>query len=206
MALLAYQGGLKATDRQGEIKRAKKKFANGERVADIQVLYKAPDTRVPGQACATYYGFMGDVTLTSAREGASADANRWGTWVLETMHTREATKCSNYNQIYANEGFAFVALVANTCSRLSPTFLRFIQFLAEQQANHALQHECLDDNPRDVLKLFANRGQALVSCTVAIATAMRIVASVRDGPEIQRWRSLPPASIDHQSDVPLHPH
>ena len=206
LALLAYQGGLKATDRQGEIKRAKKKFANGERVADIQVLYKAPDTRVPGQACATYYGFMGDVTLTSAREGASADANRWGTWVPETMHTREVTKCSNYNQIYANEGFAFVALVANTCSRLSPTFLRFIQFLAEQQANHALQHECLDDNPRDVLKLFANRGQALVSCTVAIATAMRIVASVRDGPEIQRWRSLPPASIDHQSDVPLHPH
>ena len=44
------------------------------------------------------------------------------------------------------------------------------------KANHALQHECLDDNPRDVLKLFANRGQALASCTVAIATAMRIVA------------------------------
>ena len=60
------------------------------------------------------------------------------------------------------------------------------------------------DNPRDVLKLFANRGQALVSCTVAIATAMRIVASVRDGPEVQRWRSLPPTSIDHQSDLPLY--
>ena len=99
-----------------------------------------------------------------------------------------------------------MALVANTCSRLSPTFLRFIQFLAEQQADHALQHECLDDNPRDVPILFANRRQVLVSCAVAIATAMRIVASVRDGPEVQRWRSLPPTSIDHRSDVPLYPH
>ena len=175
-------------------------------MADIQVLFKAPVTRVPGQACATYYGFMGDVTLTSAREEASSDITRWGTWVPETMRTRESTKCSNYNQIYANKGFAFVALVANTCSRLSPTFLRFIQFLAEQQADHALQHECLDDNPRDVLKFFANRGQALVSCTVAIATAMRIVASVRDSPDVQRWRCLPPTSTDHRSGVPLYPY
>ena len=80
---------------------------------------------MPGQDCATYYGFMGDVTLTSAREGASADTTQWGTWIPEIMrtreHARESTKCCNYNQIYANEGFAFVALVANTCSRLSHT-------------------------------------------------------------------------------------
>ena len=42
----------------------------------------------------------------------------------------------------------------------------------------------------------ANRGQALVSCTVAIATAMRIVASVRDGPEVQLWRSLPALQLN----------
>jgi len=74
-------------------------------------------------------------------------------------------------------------------------------------SNHALQVlGCLDDNPRDVLKLLAIRGHALVSCTVAIATAMRIVASVRDGPEVQCWRCLPPTSIDHRSDVPLYPY
>ena len=206
LALLAYQGGLKATDKQGDIRRAKRRCDDGERVADIQVLFKVPNTRVPGMACATYQGFMGDVTLTSAREGASVDTDQWGTWSPGAMRTRELAKCNSYNQIYANEGFAFVALVANTCSRLSPTLLRFIQFLAEQQADHALQHECLDDNPKEIRKLFANRGQALVSCTVAIATAMRIVTSVRDGPDVRRWRSLPSTSIDHCSDVPLFPY
>ena len=105
----------------------------------------------------------------------------------------DSTKCSrSYNQIYPNEGFAFVARVADTCSRMSLTFLRFIQFLAEQQADHALQQSaCTAWTITSGMSSDAKRGQALVSCIVAIATAMRIVASVWDGPDVQRWRSPP---------------
>ena len=39
--------------------------------------------------------------------------------------------------------------------------------------DHAFQHECIGDNPCDVIKLFVNSGQAQVSCAVAIAAAMR---------------------------------
>lgn len=101
----------------------------------------------------------------------------------------DSTKCSSYNQIYANQGFAFVARVADTCSRMSLTFLHFIQFLAEQQADHALQQSAWTITSG--MSSDAKRGQALVSCIVAIATAMRIVASVWDGPDVQRWRSPP---------------
>ena len=71
---------------------------------------------------------MGYVTLASAREGASADTDRWVTWFKLLMSTRETTKCSDYTQVYANKGFTFLTLTADTCSRLSPTFLRFILF------------------------------------------------------------------------------
>jgi len=61
----------------------------------------------------------------------------------------------------------------------------------------------MDASPREALKSFANEGQAQVSCVVAIATAMRIVASSRDGPDVQRRRSMPINNMDHRSDVRL---
>ena len=59
--------------------------------------------------------------------------------------------------------------------------------------------------PGDVVKLFANSGQAQVSCAVAIAAAMRMIVSWRDGRDERRGRSMPLTSIDHGSDGPFVP-
>ena len=83
--------------------------------------------------------------------------------------------------------------------------LRLIHFLAEKEAERACQRECYGDRPPDVIKLLAHRGQAQVSCAVAVATAMRLTASSRDGPVLERWLSRPVRQIDHELDTPLFP-
>ena len=51
-----------------------------------------------------------------------------------------------------------------------------------EEAERACQKKCYGDCPLDVIKLLAHKGQAQVSCAVAVATAMQLTASSRDGP------------------------
>ena len=83
--------------------------------------------------------------------------------------------------------------------------LRLIHFPAENEAERACQGECYGERPLDIIKLFAIRGQAQISCAVAVATAMRLTASSRDGPVLERWQPRPARQIDHGFDIPLFP-
>ena len=80
--------------------------------------------------------------------------------------------------------------------------LRLIYFLAEKEAERACQSECYGDRPLDVIKLFANRGQAQISCAVAVATA-----DSRPPPGTGRFWSdgYLARQIDHGFDIPLFP-
>ena len=105
---------------------------------------------------------------------------------------------------YDKVGWAFLPLITSTSCNLSDICLRLLFFLAELQTERALQSECVDDNPAEVLHMFATRSRSKVACTVAVATAMRLVGSARDGPNTRSFRrgaSYRP--FDHFSEVPL---
>jgi hypothetical protein len=211
LTLLAWRGGLQSTDIQGRIHHVRKRPVAdsgqdqevGEKRGDIQISYAAPQRAGQDRSRGNYWAFVGDITIASARVGAAADMNTWGSWEEGVLKNRDTNKCRNYNQCYGAEGVGFLPLVATTCSRLGNTMLRLIYFLAEKEAERACQNECYGECPLDIIKLLAHRGQAQVSCAVAVATAMRLTASSRDGPVLERWLSRPVRQIDHELDTPL---
>jgi len=135
---------------------------------------------------------VGDVSLVHPRHGDTDDHNLWGVWNESALHSRIAAKVLRYSD-YNNTSHAFLPMVTTTYNDMSNDLMRFIWFLAEQQAFHAMSGEMLGEAPLDVARLFARRMRARVACAIAVGTARRLVGSTAHAP----------SSIT--SGLPIHP-
>lgn len=194
----ARSAGLSSTAVQSGIPVCPRSGCDSAKRGDVLVKCSIPPA-APGTGASrepVWHGFIGDASLVSLK-------NSRGVWDLEAMTKRATHKESHYRE-YDNAGWAFLPLITSTSCNLSDTCLRLLFFLAELQTERALQHECLGDNPADVLHMFASRSRSKVACTVAVGTAMRLIGSTRDGPASRSFRrgaSYTP--FDHYAEIPL---
>jgi hypothetical protein len=196
----ARSAGLTLTAVQASIPVCPRSGCDSAKKGDVLIRHRIPAVvaRSNGSREPEWNGFIGDAALVAMK-------NEKGVKDLEAMDKRATHKERHYHP-YDTVGWVFLSLIASTSCNLSDNCLRLLQFLAELQTERALQYECVGDNPSEVLHMFASRSRAKVACTVAVGTAMRLVGSARDGPNVRTFRrGASYVPVGHFSEVPLFP-